>query len=403
MNSDPIKDQNSIVPCAIPPLNTPQRYFKFLKEQIFLAQSMPQLANQPTKLNYSMNNHPKRNFCAQQLLVSPSAIFSSLIADIQRARETIDMEYYIFANDRTGRLFADILRRKARQGLRVRLIVDGYGSFSLGRDMRRALENDGVELQSHALMRHSRYHRKMAIIDGRIAHIGGINIADRYVVGNALGKWYDVQLRLMGDVVGAISRLFDYDSYVCEGIDCEVPMPYYRAGLEVVWSESRAGHAMAELLDDVVRSATQSLLFTTPYFMPPRRVIALLRAAVQRGVGVTLLIPERCDVWMLDHIMRRRLSEALECGVDVRICRGAFLHSKLALIDNERVVVGSANLDARSLYHNREIMASTTNREVVASARSFIDSMLAISTEPTQKDRRSLIPSLLCRCIEGWL
>jgi cardiolipin synthase len=90
-----------------------------------------------------MNNHPKHRDCAQQLLTSPSAIFSSLIADLQHARETIDMEYYIFANDRTGRLFADILSRKARQGLRVRLIVDGYGSRSLSSKLRKLLEQEG--------------------------------------------------------------------------------------------------------------------------------------------------------------------------------------------------------------------------------------------------------------------
>lgn len=350
-----------------------------------------------------MYNHPKCRDCAEQLLISPSAIFSSLIADLQRARETIDMEYYIFANDRTGRLFADILSRKARQGLRVRLIVDGYGSRSLSRRLRKVLQRSGVELQCHSLMRHSRYHRKMAIIDGRIAHIGGINIADRYAVGNTLGKWYDVQLRLTGAEVGAISRLFDYDAFVSEGIDCEVPMSFQRSGLKVVWSESRGGRAMTELLSKTIEGAERSLLFATPYFMPPESVITSLSRAVLRGVSVTLLVPERCDIWLLDHVMRRHIAQAVAQGVDVRICRGAFLHAKLAIVDDVRVVVGSANLDARSLYLNREIMAETTCRAVVESAKRFAQDMLERSTVPTTRDTRSLIPAFICRCFESLL
>ena len=350
-----------------------------------------------------MYYHPKHHHCAEELLISPSTIFSSLIADLQHARETIDMEYYIFANDRTGRLFADILSRKARKGVRVRLIVDGYGSRTLSRELRRALQHSGVELQSHSLMRHRRYHRKMAIIDGSIAHIGGINIADRYAVGNALGKWYDVQLRLMGGAVGAISRLFDYDAYISEGVDCEVPMSYQNAGLEVVWSENRGGRAMSELLARTISHAHRSLIFTTPYFMPPRSVMEAISRAIERGVKVTLIVPERCDIWLLDHVMRRYIARAVECGIDVRICRRAFLHAKLAVVDGKRVVVGSANLDARSLCHNREIMVATQNRVVIESAERFIRDMLDLSTEPTSRDTRSHIPAFLCRPIEGLL
>jgi cardiolipin synthase len=243
----------------------------------------------------------------------------------------------------------------------------------------------------------------MAIIDGSIAHIGGINIADRYAVGNALGRWYDVQLRLTGDVVRAIQGLFDYDAYVSEGIDCEVPMSYRRSGFEVVWSESRGGRAMAELLRETLEEAQTSLIFATPYFMPPARVMDMLSHAVERGVSVTLLVPERCDVWLLDHVMRRHIAEAVARGIDVRICRGAFLHAKLAIVDRTKVVVGSANLDARSLYRNREIMAVTTNSGVVEGAERFVEEMLERSTAPTARDTRSRIPAFLCRCFESLL
>ena len=128
-----------------------------------------------------MYSYKLQRYHKLELLTSPSSIFSALIADLQHARESIDMEYYIFANDRTGNLFADILRRKARQGVRVRLIVDGYGSMSVSRAMQHAMAADGVEFSMHTLVSRARQHRKMAIVDGRVAHVGGINIADRYV------------------------------------------------------------------------------------------------------------------------------------------------------------------------------------------------------------------------------
>lgn len=344
-----------------------------------------------------------RRYHNLELFTSPSSIFGSLIADLQHARESIDMEYYIFANDRTGHLFADILRRKARQGVRVRLIVDGYGSMSVARSMQRALRSDGVEFTSHALMCRARHHRKIAVIDQRVAHIGGINIADRYVTGNGLGMWHDVQLRITGEAVDAIARLFDYDYMVSEDIVCEVPMPYSGEAMQIIWSECRGGCAMEELLEEVITSARESLVFTTPYFLPPQCVMQRLAAAVERGVRVELIIPEKCDVWVLDHIIRRHVSETVACGVDVRICRHAFVHSKLAIVDGRRVIVGSANLDTRSLRLNREIMAVTDDRGVVDAAKRFIDALSGHLYAPEAADMRSRIPKFVCRWFESVL
>lgn len=350
-----------------------------------------------------MYSYKSQRYHKLELLTSPSSIFSALIADLQHARESIDMEYYIFANDRTGSLFADILRRKARQGVRVRLIVDGYGSMSVSRAMQHAMAADGVEFSMHTLVSRARQHRKMAIVDGRVAHVGGINIADRYVVGNGLGVWYDAQLRITGEAVAAVARLFDYDYMVSEGAVSEVPMPYSDREVQIVWSESRGGRAMAALFDDVVDGAREHLVFLTPYFMPPERALSRLSGAVARGVRVTVIMPERCDVWLLDHIMRRYIREARDRGIDMRICRRAFVHAKLAIVDGRRVVVGSANLDARSINLNHEVMVATEVRGVVAAARAFAERMLSISSEPTARDMRSLVPAFLCRWFENLL
>ena len=218
-------------------------------------------------------------------------------------------------------------------------------------------------------------------------------------MGNTLGRWHDVQLRITGSAVRRLSQLFDYDYMVSEGVECEVPSAYNRDGMRIVWSEARGGYAMQELFSEMVASAMRSIVITTPYFMPPRLLLGRLAEAIERGVGVS----QRCDVWLLDNVIRSRVAEATRRGIDVRICREGFVHSKLMVVDGERVVVGSANLDARSMYHNREIMVVTEGREVVASAESYIESLLKVATPPTERDRRGYIPELLTRCFEGLL
>ena len=219
-----------------------------------------------------MYSYKLQRYHKLELLTSPSSIFSALIADLQHARESIDMEYYIFANDRTGNLFADILRRKARQGVRVRLLVDVYGSRNLPRGVRRMMIANGIEFRHSPILGHCRNHRKMIIIDNTTALVGGINIADRYISGNSLGVWHDAALLLTGGtIIKGLSSLFEHDytpkshSTMDISLSTSTPMLY--------WSECGGGGCMTRLLKDIADGAEREILFTTPYFMPPRRLL----------------------------------------------------------------------------------------------------------------------------------
>jgi cardiolipin synthase len=160
---------------------------------------------------------------------------------------------------------------------------------------------------------------------------------------------------------------------------------------------------MSELLRSIVSSAQKRLVFVTPYFMPPRSVLRQLVEAVERGVDVTVIIPERCDVWVLDHVIRQHIHQAVSHGINIRICRHSFVHAKLAVVDGRRVVVGSANLDARSINLNREVMVATEERSVVEAADSFVDRLMWLSYAPEERDKRSYIPAFVCRWLEGVL
>lgn len=336
----------------------------------------------------------------EELLATPATIFSSLVADLHHARHSIDMEYYIFAPDRTGNAIADILCRKARQGVSVRLLIDGYGSRSITRDMLRRLRLAGVDVRLHAILRYCRNHRKMTIVDCHTAHVGGVNIADRYAVGNGLGMWHDVQLRFTGREVATLATLFDYDYMVAAGVRAVPPCPRPSRYLELLWSEAQGGRAMRMLLEDVVTSARRSITLTTPYFMPPRYAIDLLASAVARGVRVTVIIPERCDVWTLDNITRGYVAKAQRRGLEILLVREAFVHAKLALVDGCRTILGSANLDARSLNINRELMLSTTQKSLCRAAENFLLGLRQKCSLPRRGDLQSAFPSLMTKLIE---
>lgn len=339
----------------------------------------------------------------QELLTTPSTIFSRLIADIQRARRTIDMEFYIFAPDRTGRTFAELLARKSRQGVAVRLLVDGYGSRHMTRALREQMISDGVNVQVYNNFGHCRNHRKMTIIDGHTAHVGGVNIADRYVVGNRLGIWHDAQLRFTGDGVVSLTSLFDYDSMLCRGHVIHPPRPMSCDDIGLYWSECNSGAAMRRLLEDVVTSAKRSLIFVTPYFIPSHAMLSLLSSAVDRGVSVGVVLPLRCDVWALEDLTRGYARAALTRGIRLFVVRNAFVHAKMALVDGRRVVLGSANLDSRSLSINRELMVETSNSGVAVAAERFIQRLLRLSFEPTAAELRSFIPAGVARLFEPLL
>ena len=336
----------------------------------------------------------------QLLLTTPSKIFSSLISDMQRARKTIDMEFYIFEDDNVGRSVARLLVRKAHQGVRVRLLVDGYGSRNIGSEMKRMLVNNGVEVVIFSSLSHSRNHRKMVVVDGCVAHVGGVNIADRYVAGNGLGVWYDVELRFTGRDVETLAKLFQFDYQMAKGDNYGVDVARGKR-LSLHWSEAEEGIDM--LFERVVDGAHNELIITTPYLFPTRRTISLLRDVVKRGVRVKIIAPERCDVWALDRLMRAMYGEIMDVGVELRLLRGAFVHAKMALVDGRKVVLGSANLDARSFHINRELMLSTSDTGVCREARRFVAMLLDASTPPNNSERTTIVPRFVVGLLRSYL
>ena len=335
--------------------------------------------------------------------------FSSLIRDLQRARFAIDIEYYILTNDRLGRAIASVLMRRARSGVRVRVIYDCVGSWRLCRSERERLRRSGVEVRPYQPVKfpwltpkvHRRNHRKLAVIDGSIAYLGGINIAGRYMGSGRLGFWRDEHIRIEGAAVQQLQRRFNADWLSVGGRKTTPLNPMIRIStvcpVQIVWAEE--GPSRTTLLHtfvEAVASARHNIRIATPYFLPPEPLMEAIIVAARAGVKVELLVPRIMDVRVVALASARYIERCVSAGVEVYRYGGGFLHSKTVVIDDGVVIIGSANFDYRSLYYNMEVSAIVYNRKVATDYASRFYADVALSERVSVEAPISL-PTLLAQ------
>ena len=292
------------------------------------------------------------------------AFFPELLKDIAEATHHIHINMYIFENDAVGRLVADALMDKARQGIKVRLIYDDVGCWRVGNRFFEQMRESGIEVAPFLPVRfpsftskvNYRNHRKIIIIDGRVGYIGGMNVARRYVSA----KWRDTMLRLQGGVVYALQRAFLVDWYFVDHslITDRVYYPPVDEALtikpqspiaQVVTSGPMARYP--EIMQGFVRiilAARRYIYIETPYFLPNEPILFALKTAALAGVDV------RVDASFTDWASRSYLREIYEAGARVYLYEPGFLHSKLLISDDSLVSCGSTNVDFRSLENNFE-------------------------------------------------
>jgi cardiolipin synthase A/B len=278
-----------------------------------------------------------------------------------------------------------------------------------------------------------RDHRKLLIVDGRTAFLGGINISSVYssaafgsgtrsragsIVKNATDSapaWRDTDLRLQGPVVAEFQKLFLAHWEQQKG-ELLAPKNYYpppeRAGRQVVRAIGSSPDEPFSLiyatLLSAIGSAETSVRLTNAYFVPDPQLLAALEAAARRGVDVSLILPAQTDSWLVFHAGRRHYERLLRAGVRIFERRGVILHSKTALIDGVWATVGSTNLDWRSFLHNHELNAVVLGTEFGAAVQAMFDKDLAASDAVTleQWERRPLderVKELFARAWEYWL
>ena len=387
------------------------------------------------------------------LLQDGPATYRAMFAAIEAARDHIHMETYILEDDEVGQRFAKALMAKQRQGVPVRLIRDSAGTFGTPAAFFQQLVDSGIQVLEfnpiNPLMARSEWewnqrdHRKLLIVDGRTAFLGGINIssvysggsfrkgsraraqvasaemADKVVVDKegATGDlaWRDTDLQLQGPVVAELQKLFlaTWASQKGEPLVAKNHFPKLEStGKQVVRAigsspEEPYSLIYATLLSAIAGAET-SVRLTNAYFAPDPQLLAALVAAAQRGVDVTLILPGQTDSWLVFHAGRGYYDTLLRAGVKISERRGAILHSKTALIDGVWATVGSTNLDWRSFLHNHELNAVVLGAEFGSQVQAMFDKDRAASDAVTlaQWRRRPLdlrLKELFARVWEYWL
>lgn len=314
------------------------------------------------------------------LLINGEQKFPAFLEALEQAEHSIHLEYYIFDLDDIGTQVLALLENKAKNGVKVRIIVDSFGSPGLVRRMRRDRESK-IEFQPYlpvtfTSLANSNYrnHRKIAVIDGHICFIGGINISDRYINPNANNLfWRDTSVKIVGSI-GAMFQISFWNSWnQTEGASFELDEGYLRTNVPTSREASAVALASSdpgslgpfnmEALLISIGEANQSIKLCTPYFIPTEELATALKSAAAAGVEVELMIPSRGDSWVVQHASFSFLKPLLERGVKVYLYQKGFLHAKTSVIDGKIAYVGTVNLDFRSFYINYEISAVISNKD----------------------------------------
>lgn len=314
-----------------------------------------------------------------QVMLFPDGpdFFRSLHAAIRSAQYFILLEYYLIRNDRTGTAFAAELAEAVKRGVRVFLIYDYIGCVETPSSYFKNMAQQGIKLipfNTPSFRRgvgwfDKRDHRKMTVIDGTHAFLGGFNIGDEYAgVVALLQRFRDVGFSISGNAVKDLVRIFCETWQMERGVLPDLPprlhsvnsYPHFsrheRANVSIV---SGGPHHRSSYIRSAFRvslaSASEEIIIATPYFVPGPRIIRSLLRAVRRGVRVCLLLPSRSDVPVVRLLGRSFYGALLRHGIEIYELEGEILHAKVMLIDRERTVIGSANLDQRSFHRNFEI------------------------------------------------
>lgn len=314
------------------------------------------------------------------LLDSGTEFFPQLCADIDMARHSIYLETYIFAADQTGRMVADALQRAAARGVKVRLLLDGYGSAELPQhwvdDMsaakievrwfRREISPFTLRRNRHRRLR--RMHRKMAVMDGAVAFVGGINIINDIPAHSHLSApQLDYAVRVKGPVAGEIRLAMRHLWSVVSWANLR------RRGKRIKWLVKAAqkpstSHDINFILRDnvrhrrdiereylsVIEGAQREIIIANAYFLPGRSFRQALMVAARRGVRVMLLLQGRVEYWIQHYATHALYDELLGAGIEIYEYQASYLHSKVAVVDGLWATVGSSNIDPFSLLLARE-------------------------------------------------
>ncbi len=324
--------------------------------------------------------------------------YPAMLEAIAQATEHIHFETYILRSDRTGQRFALALIERARAGVTVRLLYDAVGSLDLDADFTRGLTTAGVKAIAFRPLSwnsdwgfNRRDHRKILVVDGRIGFTGGLNIGDEYsAVAEGGGGWHDLHARVEGPAVTELARLFrrtwfaaggdhypQHEEPAAESVATEHTAMAVALGNEDI----RRRRTIRRFYLHAMRRARRTIHIMNPYFIPDRGIRRVLNNAAKRGVEVSVVVPEKNDLRSVQFAGHHVFGNLLKAGVRIFEWPERMLHAKTAVVDGVWSTIGSYNLDARSLFHNLEVVLFIVDGEFAAGLDAQIMADAALSRE----------------------
>lgn len=330
------------------------------------------------------------------LLMSGQEKFDDMFKAIRQARSSIHLEYFNFRNDSIANMLFDILAEKAKEGIEVRALFDGFGNTSNNRPLKTKHINDirskGIEIYEFNPVKFpyiddvfNRDHRKIVVIDGKVAYTGGMNVADYYINGTeVVGEWHDMHCRIEGDEVNTLQAIFlrMWNKVTKQNIH---GAKYYRglgdvsyfsglapdtcstSGNKMVGIINREPHVSSDIIRyfyiNAINDAKDSIKIINPYFTLTGKLKRALRRAVKRGVKVEIMLSVKSDIPLTPDCGFYNAHKLMKHGCEIWMYKPGFHHTKIIMVDGQFCTVGSANLNARSLRFDYEENAVIIDKE----------------------------------------
>ena len=352
------------------------------------------------------------------LLTNGQEKFDDMFKAIRQARSSVHLEYFNFRNDSIASLLFDILAEKAAEGVEVRALFDGFGNDSNNRPLKkrhiRDLRQRGIEIYEFDALRFPwvnhvfhRDHRKIVVIDGKVAYTGGMNVADYYIKGTEkVGKWRDMHCRIEGEEVNTLQSIFLKMWKKVTGKEVSGAKYYrgihnadYMQGLKPDTCQS-AGHKQVGIINreprtsnkiirqfyvDAINSARDSIKLVNPYLTLNHKLKKALHDAVKRGVKVEVMVSSHSDIPLTPDCVFYNVNKLRKHGVDVWIFEDGFHHTKVITVDGRFCTVGSANLNSRSLRFDYEENAVIIDKETTRQLDRLFDNDKTASFKLTKE------------------
>lgn len=328
-------------------------------------------------------------------LANGEQAYPAMLEAIRGASRRIYLSSYIFDSDQSGQHFIEALAEADTRGVDVRVLIDGMGEWYSWPRTRRLLKHRGVrtarfmplKLLPPSLHLNLRTHHKLLVVDSTVAFSGGMNIGDRHLAERLdnSARVVDMHFRLRGPVVNQLEEVFlDMWRFTTGQANAQPGPPASAAGdmrcRVITDGPDEDLDRLTMLLVSAISLAREQIRIMTPYFLPPRELVAALQAAAVRGVDVTVVLPEKSNLPFVHWATRNMLWEVLLRGVRVFYQPAPFVHTKLFIVDRRYVLIGSANWDARSLRLNFELMVEIYDATLADDLTVHIDEALSRST-----------------------